>query len=263
MMRKSGKSAGNDPGLNAVLNSGVSSTCLVGKSWDFQVKNALRVSLNENLDMISDTITFASKRLDEVLFDAEHFFDGYKNNPKYSLNTLKRAYEAGANWIILCDTNGGTLPYELKDILNQVKKLIPENCLGVHFHNDTDNATYNSLESVINGATQVQGTFNGLGERCGNANLVNVAANIILKMKYDCKLKKNIKKLTKISRLIDETLNRESSRNLPFVGSAAFAHKGGLHISAVEKDPKCYEHIDPSYVGNERVLVVSNQSRKK
>ena len=260
MMRNSGKSAGNDPGLNSVLNSGVSSTCLVGKSWDFQVKNALRVSLNENLDMISDTITFASKRLDEVLFDAEHFFDGYKNNPKYSLNTLKRAYEAGANWIILCDTNGGTLPYELKDILNQVKKLIPENCLGVHFHNDTDNATYNSLESVINGATQVQGTFNGLGERCGNANLVNVAANIILKMKYDCKLKKNIKKLTKISRLIDETLNRESSRNLPFVGSAAFAHKGGLHISAVEKDPKCYEHIDPSYVGNERVLVVSNQS---
>ena len=262
MMRKHGKSAHNDPGLNSVLNSGVSSVCLVGKSWDFHVKNALKISKNENLDMISDTINFASKRMEEVLFDAEHFFDGYKNNPNYAIESIKRALESGASWIILCDTNGGTLPYELKNILNHVKEEIPQENLGVHFHNDTDNATYNSIESVRNGIVQVQGTFNGLGERCGNANLVNVAANVVLKMNYNCNLKRKISKLTRTSRLIDEVLNKESQRNLPFVGSAAFAHKGGLHISAVEKDPKSYEHINPSDVGNERVLVVSNQSGK-
>ena len=262
MMRKHGKSAHNDPGLNSVLNSGVSSVCLVGKSWDFHVKNALKISKNENLDMISDTINFASKRMEEVLFDAEHFFDGYKNNPNYAIESIKRALESGASWIILCDTNGGTLPYELKYILNHVKEEIPQENLGVHFHNDTDNATYNSIESVRNGIVQVQGTFNGLGERCGNANLINVAANVVLKMNYNCNLKRKISKLTRTSRLIDEVLNKESQRNLPFVGSAAFAHKGGLHISAVEKDPKSYEHINPSDVGNERVLVVSNQSGK-
>ncbi len=262
MMRKSGKIPNDDPGLNHVLNSGVSSVCLVGKSWDFHVKNALRVSLNENLDMISDSIAFASKRVDEVLFDAEHFFDGFKNNSDYSLKSIKRAFDSGASWIILCDTNGGTLPNELEVILSEVKKIIPEKCLGVHFHNDTDNSTSNSLESIRNGVSQIQGTFNGLGERCGNANLINVAANLILKMGYDCNLKKRLDKLTLTSRFIDETLNRESPRNLPFVGSAAFAHKGGLHISAVEKDPRCYEHIDPNQIGNERVLVVSNQSGK-
>ncbi len=262
MMRKHGKSSKNDAGLNAVLNSGVSSVCLVGKSWDFHVTNALKVSKNENLDMICDSISFASKRVEEVLFDAEHFFDGYKNNPNYAIKTIKGAFESGASWIILCDTNGGTLPYELKKIINHVKEEIPGENLGVHFHNDTDNATYNSIESIRNGVLQVQGTFNGLGERCGNANLINVAANLVLKMGYNCNLKKKISKLTQTSRLIDETLNKESQRNLPFVGSAAFAHKGGLHISAVEKDPKSYEHIDPSAIGNERVLVVSNQSGK-
>ncbi len=262
MMRKSGKSANNDPGLNTVLNSGVSSVCLVGKTWDFHVKNALKVSYNENLDMISDSILYASKRLDEVMFDAEHFFDGFKNNKKYSMDTLQRALESGARWIILCDTNGGTLPYELSEIINEVKKIIPKDKLGVHFHNDTDSATYNSLEAARLGVKQIQGTFNGLGERCGNSNLVNVASNLVLKMGFKCNIEKNIKKITSVSRMIDETLNRQSSRNMPFVGSAAFAHKGGLHISAVEKDPRSYEHIDPSSVGNERVLVVSNQSGK-
>ncbi|MFL2661510.1 MAG: citramalate synthase [Alphaproteobacteria bacterium] len=262
MMRKHGKSAKNDPGLNAVLNSGVPSSCLVGKSWDFHVKNALKITLNENLDMIGESIQYATKKMDEVLFDAEHFFDGYKNNSEYAIKAIEVANEAGADWIILCDTNGGTLPYELETILKDVKKKIPQEKLGVHFHNDTDNATYNSIESVRNGVCQVQGTFNGLGERCGNANLINVAANLILKMNYDCNLKKKTNKLTKMSRFIDETLNRESARNLPFVGTAAFAHKGGLHISAVEKDPRCYEHINPGEVGNERVLVVSNQSGK-
>ncbi len=260
MMRRHGKSAGNDPNLNAVLNSGVGTACLVGKTWDFHVKNALRISLNQNLEMIHDTISYASKRIEEVMFDAEHFFDGYKKNPDYALKSIKQAYESGAKWIVLCDTNGGTLPYELERIITKVKEIIPDTALGVHFHNDTDNATYNSIESVRLGVTQVQGTFNGLGERCGNANLVNVASNLILKMKKKCKLSKQLYKITNASRFIDETLNRQSSRNLPFVGSAAFAHKGGLHISAVEKDPRSYEHIDPKKVGNNRMLVVSNQS---
>ena len=190
MMRKKNKSASNDPGLNAVLNSGVSTTCLVGKSWDFHVKSALRISNSENLEMINDSIDYASTKLDEVMFDAEHFFDGYKSNPKYSLDVIKTAWNAGAKWIVLCDTNGGTLPYELSSIINDVKNIIPPENLGVHFHNDTDNATYNSIEAVRLGVKQVQGTFNGLGERCGNSNLVNVAANLILKMNYECKLKK-------------------------------------------------------------------------
>ena len=260
MMRKKGTSANNDPGLNAVLNSGVSTSCLVGKSWDFHVKSALKISNSENLHMIYDSINYASQRLSEVMFDAEHFFDGYKANPKYAIEVIKTAFDAGANWIVLCDTNGGTLPFELLHILNDVKKVIPSENLGVHFHNDTDCATYNSIESVRLGVKQVQGTFNGLGERCGNSNLVNVVSNLSLKMGYTCKLKKNLNKLTNASRSIDEILNRQSLRNLPYVGSAAFAHKGGLHISAVEKDPKSYEHIDPLSVGNERILVVSNQS---
>ena len=259
MMRKHGKSANNDPNLNAVLNSGVDTVCLVGKTWDFHVKNALKVSLEQNIEMINDTVSYASKRMNEVMFDAEHFFDGFKKNPTYALESIKQAYESGASWIVLCDTNGGTLPYELKNIIEEVK-IIPEDSIGVHFHNDTDNATFNSLEAVRLGVKQIQGTFNGLGERCGNANLVNVASNLILKMKIKCNLSKNLKRITNVSRYIDETLNRQSPRNLPFVGSAAFAHKGGLHISAVEKDPRSYEHIDPKKVGNERVLVISNQS---
>ena len=262
MMRKHGKSAQNDPNLNAVLNSGVSTVCLVGKTWDFHVKNALNISMNQNLEMIADSIMYSSSRLDEVMFDAEHFFDGYKNNREYALKSIKYAYENGAKWIVLCDTNGGTLPYELEEIIEDVKKVIPEESLGVHFHNDTDTATYNSLEAARFGVNQIQGTFNGLGERCANANLVNVASNLILKMKFNCRLKNKLDMITNVSRFIDETLNRQSPRNLPFVGSAAFAHKGGLHISAVEKDPRSYEHVNPSKVGNERVLVVSNQSGK-
>ncbi|MBF91991.1 MAG: citramalate synthase [Rickettsiales bacterium] len=262
MMRKHKVKVKNDIGLKSILNSGVGYACLVGKSWDFNVKNALKVGLEDNLEMIGDTIYYASKRLDEVMFDAEHFFDGFKSNPDYSLDSIKIAYESGAKWIILCDTNGGTLPYEVKEIVSKVKKIIPVEKIGVHFHNDTDNATSNSIESIRSGVCQVQGTFNGLGERCGNANLVNIVSNLVLKMNFNCSLKKNLKKLTSVSRFIDETLNRQSARNLPFVGSAAFAHKGGLHISAVEKDPRCYEHINPSEVGNERTLVISNQSGK-
>ena len=262
MTRKEGNSAGNDPGLNAIINSGATSACIVGKTWDFHVRKALKVGLKNNLDMIFDSVNYSSKKLSDVMFDAEHFFDGYKNNPEYAKKTIEAAYEGGAKWIILCDTNGGTLPFELESIFEDVSKIIPLKNLGVHFHNDTDTATANSLESIRNGICQVQGTFNGLGERCGNANLVNVIANLSLKMGYKSKINKNLKKLTNVSRLIDEILNRSSNRNLPFVGSAAFAHKGGLHISAVQKDPKSYEHIDPKSIGNERTLVVSNQSGK-
>ena len=260
MTKKYGKTARNDKGLNSILNSGVSTCCIVGKTWDFHVKKALRISLNANLDLVYDSIRYSTNRLDEVMFDAEHFFDGYKNNPSYAKKIIKTAFDAGANWIILCDTNGGTLPFELKEILDDVKKIIPSRNLGVHFHNDTDTATANSIESARNGIHQVQGTFNGLGERCGNANLVNVISNLSLKMGFGINLQKNLHKLTKVSRFVDEVLNRSSNRNLPFVGSSAFAHKGGLHISAVQKDPKSYEHIDPSKVGNQRILVVSNQS---
>ena len=262
MTRKNGKSAHNDPGLNAVLNSGAPIACIVGKTWDFHVKKALQVSLENNLSMIYDTIAYSSKRLDEVMFDAEHFFDGYKANKDYAKKTIKAALDGGAKWIILCDTNGGTLPFELSDILKDIISIVPGDRLGVHFHNDTDIATSNSLEAVRHGVCQVQGTFNGLGERCGNVNLVNVISNLCLKMNYKTNVKKNLKKMTSLSRFIDETLNRPSNRNLPFVGSAAFAHKGGLHISGVQKDPKSYEHIDPESVGNHRVLVVSNQSGK-
>ena len=160
--------------------------------------------------MINDTVSYASKRMNEVMFDAEHFFDGFKKNPTYALESIKQAYESGASWIVLCDTNGGTLPYELKNIIEEVKKIIPEDSIGVHFHNDTDNATFNSLEAVRLGVKQIQGTFNGLGERCGNANLVNVASNLILKMKIKCNLSKNLKRITNVSRYIDETLNRQS-----------------------------------------------------
>ncbi|MDC3091774.1 citramalate synthase [Rickettsiales bacterium] len=262
MTRKNGKSAHNDPGLNTVLNSGAPIACIVGKTWDFHVKKALQVSLENNLSMIHDTIAYSSKRLDEVMFDAEHFFDGYKANKDYAKKTIKAALDGGAKWIILCDTNGGTLPFELADILKDIINIVPGDRLGVHFHNDTDNATANSLEAVRHGVCQVQGTFNGLGERCGNVNLVNVISNLCLKMNYKTNVKKNLKKMTSLSRFIDETLNRPSNSNLPFVGSAAFAHKGGLHISAVQKDPKSYEHINPESLGNQRVLVVSNQSGK-
>ncbi len=260
MTRKHGKSPENDPGLNSVLNSGASSACIVGKTWDFHVKKALKIKFEDNLSMISDSVHYASKRLDEVMFDAEHFFDGYKSNPKYAKQSIKIALDAGAKWIILCDTNGGTLPFEVSKIIREVIKIVPGKKLGVHFHNDTDNATANSLEAVRSGVRQIQGTFNGLGERCGNVNLVNVISNLCLKMNYNSKVRKNLKKITHVSRFVDEILNRQSNRNQPFVGSAAFAHKGGLHISAVQKDPRSYEHIDPETVGNERILVVSNQS---
>tara|TARA_B100001167_G_C16753335_1_gene297385 strand:- start:230 stop:1414 length:1185 start_codon:yes stop_codon:yes gene_type:complete len=201
------------------------------------------------------------------MFDAEHFFDGYKSNPKYAISCLKAAFDQGARWIVLCDTNGGTLPHEVSNIIKEVTKHIPGRNLGIHAHNDTENAVANSLVAVQAGVRQVQGTINGLGERCGNANLMSLIPTFFLKKEFSSKFEinvrpDNIKKLTQCSRLLDEILNRKPNKHLPYVGAAAFSHKGGMHVSAVQKNPNTYEHIDPKEVGNSRNIVVSDQAGK-
>ena len=267
MTKKTGRSADNDPGLSALLNSNTPAVCLVGKSWDFHVDIALGISNEENLENISESAKHFVKEKKEFMFDAEHFFDGYKANDKYALSCLKAAFDQGARWIILCDTNGGTLPHEVTKIINEVIKVIPGKNLGIHAHNDTGNAVANSLAAVWAGVRQVQGTINGLGERCGNANLMSLIPTFFLKndfaSKFEVQIKpQNIKNLTQCSRLLDEILNRKPNKHLPYVGAAAFSHKGGLHVSAVQKDPKTYEHINPEEVGNSRNIVVSDQSGK-
>ena len=267
MTKKSGRSADNDPGLSALLNSNTPAVCIVGKSWDFHVDIALGISNEENLENIKETAKHFVKENKEFMFDAEHFFDGYKANPNYALSCLKAAFDEGARWIVLCDTNGGTLPHEVTKIITEVSKTIPGKNLGIHAHNDTGNAVANSLAAVWAGVRQVQGTINGLGERCGNANLMSLIPTFFLKKdfadKFQLKIKPDdIKKLTESSRLLDEILNRKPNKHLPYVGAAAFSHKGGLHVSAVQKDPKTYEHINPEEVGNSRNIVVSDQSGK-
>jgi len=261
MTRRSGRSAENDPGLAATLGSGVKAACLVGKTWDFHVRMALKIPLEENIAMIRESVALTAKRLDEALFDAEHFFDGYKADPAFTLGCVRAAYEGGARWIVLCDTNGGTLPHEIERIVGEVTKTIPGDRLGIHCHNDTENAVANSLAAIRAGARQIQGTLNGLGERCGNANLVSLIPSLMLKMGYETGIdEEGLRHLTHVSRLVDERLNRSPNRHAPYVGEAAFAHKGGLHVSAVEKDPRSYEHIDPEAVGNRRHIVVSDQA---
>ncbi|MCC7260327.1 MAG: citramalate synthase [Alphaproteobacteria bacterium] len=261
MTRRAGRSAANDPGLAALLDTGVSSICLVGKSWDFQVKKALEVSLDENLKMIRDSLKLLKDKKIEAVFDAEHFFDGYKANPDYALSCVKAAYEAGARWIVLCDTNGGSLPHEIGDIVRRVTTEIPGSHLGIHCHNDTENAVANSLAAVQAGVRQVQGTINGVGERCGNANLISLIPTLMLKLGYKTGVTpEKLTKLTHLSRMLDERLNRASNSHAPYVGRAAFAHKGGLHVSAVAKEKSAYEHIDPALVGNSTTILVSDKA---
>ncbi|WP_114391519.1 citramalate synthase [Oleisolibacter albus] len=261
MTRRPGRSAANDPGLNALLGSEAPAVCIVGKSWDFHVDVALAIPRDENLALIADSIAAIAARGREPLFDAEHFFDGYKANPDYALACVRSAYEAGARWIVLCDTNGGTLPHEIERIVTEVARSIPGERLGIHCHNDTENAVANSLAAVRAGARMIQGTLNGLGERCGNANLVSLLPTLMLKMGFETGVSHgNLTRLVHISRLLDERLNRAPNRHAPYVGEAAFAHKGGLHVSAVEKDPSSYEHIDPAQVGNRRHVLVSDQA---
>ena len=267
MTKKAGRSAENDPGLASLINTSATSICVVGKSWDFHVELALEIKLEENLENINQSIDFIVKNNKEALFDAEHFFDGFKANREYALKCLQAALDAGARWIVLCDTNGGTLPHEVTEIIAEAIKVIPGEKLGIHAHNDTGNAVANSLAAIHAGVRQVQGTINGLGERCGNANLVTLIPTLLLKPyfkdNFELQISKDgLKLLTDLSRLQDEILNRASNKTAPYVGASAFAHKGGLHVSAVNKDPKTYEHIDPSIVGNQRQIVISEQSGK-
>ena len=261
MTRRPGRSVENDPGVAALLDVEPAAVCMVGKTWDYHVDVALEIPRDENIVMIADSIAHAKAKTGEALFDAEHFFDGYKANPEYALSCVKAAYEAGARWIVLCDTNGGTLPHEVDRIVREVGEHVPGSHLGIHCHNDTENAVANSLAAVNAGARQIQGTLNGLGERCGNANLTAIIPTLMLKMSFETGLSDgDLRQLTHVSRLLDERLNRPPSRNAAYVGESAFAHKGGLHVSAVEKDPATYEHVDPSLVGNQRHIVVSDQS---
>ncbi len=261
MTRRNGVSAANDAALNALTNANVKSVCIVGKSWDFHLEHALHISEAENLAMISDSIKHIVKKKKEAMFDAEHFFDGYKTNAKFALRTVKAAFEAGARWIVLCDTNGGSLPSEVSRIVKEVTKHIPGENLGIHCHNDTGNAIANSIAAVESGARQVQGTINGLGERCGNANLVSIIPTLCLKMGFDVGIdEKHLKNLVHVSNFLDDLLNKERDKFAPYVGKYAFAHKGGLHVSAVAKNPSSYEHVDPSKIGNQRQIMISDQA---
>ena len=263
MTRRGGGSAANDPGLNAVLDAQVPATCLVGKTWDFHVETALKTSLEENLEMIRQSVAAARERGRESMFDCEHFFDGYKNNPAYAIDCARAAHEGGAAWIVLCDTNGGTLPDEVFEIVSAVRAALPDACLGIHTHNDAGLAVANTLAAVRAGARQVQGTINGIGERCGNADLISIIPTLILKMGYETNIpEENLPRLMALSRMLDDRLNRAPNVQAPYVGEAAFAHKGGLHASAAQKDPRTYEHIPPEKVGNSRQYLVSDQAGK-
>ena len=266
MTKRSGRSAANDDVLAAVLNAGTPAVCLVGKTHDFHVRTALGVLLEENVENIRASIAHVVAQGREALFDAEHFFDGYKSNPAYALSCLKAAAEAGARWIVLCDTNGGTLPADVGRITAEVIAAgIPGDRLGIHTHNDTENAVACSLAAVDAGARQIQGTLNGLGERCGNANLTALIPTLLLKEPYASRFKTGIslaalKTLTRTSRMLDDILNRVPLRSAAYVGASAFAHKAGLHASAILKDPATYEHVAPELVGNERLIPMSNQA---
>ncbi|MFD1511086.1 citramalate synthase [Lacimonas salitolerans] len=266
MTKRTGRSAENDDVLAAVLNAGTPAVCLVGKTHDFHVTTALGISLEDNTENIRASIAHVKGQGREALFDAEHFFDGYKANPDYALDCLCAAYEAGARWIVLCDTNGGTLPAEVGRITAEVVAAgIPGDRLGIHCHNDTENAVAGSLAAVDAGARQIQGTLNGLGERCGNANLTTLIPNLLLKEPYASLyvtgiVPEALRDLTRISRMLDDILNRVPQRQAPYVGASAFAHKAGLHASAILKDPSTYEHIDPATVGNARIIPMSNQA---
>lgn len=266
MTKRAGRSAENDDVLAAVLNANTPAVCLVGKTHVFHVERALGITLDENLENIRASVAHLVAHGREALFDAEHFFDGYKGNAPYALECVKAAYDAGARWIVLCDTNGGTLPTEVHDITRAVIEAgIPGSHVGIHTHNDTETAVAASLAAIDAGARQVQGTLNGLGERCGNANLTTLIPTLLLKEPYASAYATGIKgetleDLTRISRKLDDILNRVPMRQSAFVGASAFAHKAGLHASAILKDPSTYEHIDPKTVGNVRIIPMSNQA---
>ena len=266
MTKRSGRSADNDDVLAAVMNARTSAVCLVGKSHDYHVTHALGIDLEENTENVFASVAHIVANGREALFDAEHFFDGYKDNPGYAVEVCRAALDAGARWVVLCDTNGGALPTEVGRIVSEVIAAgLPGDQLGIHTHNDTENAVACSLAAVDSGARQIQGTLNGLGERCGNANLITLIPTLLLKEPYASRYETGVKPealagLTRISRMLDDILNRVPSKQSAYVGASAFAHKAGLHASAILKDPSTYEHIDPAIVGNERIIPMSNQA---
>jgi 2-isopropylmalate synthase len=267
MTRRPGRSASNDPGLATLLEAKSDAICFVAKSWDYHVKVALETTEEENLASIRESVRAAKAKGREVLLDCEHFFDGYKANPKFALACAQAAYDEGARWVVLCDTNGGTLPDEVESIVREVVKIIPGDHVGIHAHNDTEQAVANSLAAVRAGARQIQGTLNGLGERCGNANLVSIIPTLKLKPEFAERFdigvsEAALKKLAHVSHALDERLNRAPNRHAPYVGESAFATKAGIHASAIIKDPATYEHIAPEMIGNRRKVLVSEQAGK-
>jgi len=251
--------AAKDPNLQALLKAGTPTLTIFGKSWDLHVRDVLKISLEENLHVIEDSVAFLKRRGRMVIYDAEHFFDGYHDNPTYALKTVQAALAGGADAIVFCDTNGGRLPTEITDVINTAKSSIRVP-MGIHAHNDSDLAVANSIAAVNAGCQHVQGTINGYGERCGNANLVSVIAVLQLKMGINCLSEAKLKELTDVSRYVAEVSNMAQRANQPFVGEAAFAHKGGVHVNAVMKNPRTYEHLEPQTVGNERKILVSELS---
>ena len=267
MTRRAGRSVSNDPGVAALLEARADAICFVAKSSAYQVRVALETTKEENLASIRDSVTAAKNAGREVMLDCEHFFDGYKEDPEFALACAKAAYESGARWVVLCDTNGGTMPDRIETVVREVAKHIPGDHLGIHAHNDTEQAVANSLAAVRGGARQIQGTLNGLGERCGNANLCSIIPTLKLKPQFADVFEigvtdEKLATLTRVSRALDEILNRAPDRHAPYVGASAFVTKTGIHASAIMKDPATYEHVTPETVGNHRQVLVSDQAGK-
>lgn len=255
--RRKGSIAHQDDNLKRIIESGAQAATLVGKSWDFHVHTALQTTLEENLAMIADSISHLKQQGMELIFDAEHFFDGYKNNPEYAVEVLRTARKAGADWLTMCDTNGGTLPHEIYEIVSRLNLELDGAPLGIHTHNDCELAVANTLSAVQAGARQIQGTINGYGERCGNANLCSILPTLQLKMDYACISNEQMAQLTNTARYVSEIANVHMPVNQPYVGNAAFAHKGGIHVSAILRDSRTYEHIEPEKIGNKQRILVS------
>jgi 2-isopropylmalate synthase len=267
MTKRAGRSVSNDPGFQATLQAKAGAICLVAKAWDYHVRVALGIDNEENLEGIAQSVEAVAKSGRGAMIDCEHFFDGYKGNRDYALAVAATAYASGARWVVLCDTNGGTLPHEISEIVADVAGHVPGTHLGIHTHNDTENAVANTLAAVRAGVRQIQGALNGLGERCGNANLVSIIPTLLLKPEFADRFEtqvtpERLKKLTHASRVLDEILNRAPNRQAPYVGEAAFATKAGIHASAILKEPATYEHVEPEAVGNRRRVLVSDQAGK-
>jgi 2-isopropylmalate synthase len=267
MTKRAGRSASNDPGFQAVLQGKSDAVCLVVKAWDYHVRVALGITNEENLEGLVQSVEAVRALGRESLIDCEHFFDGYKANRAYAIDVATAAYKAGARWVVLCDTNGGTLPHEVERIVADVSRAVPGAHLGIHTHNDTENAVANTLAAVRAGVRHIQGTLNGLGERCGNANLTSIIPTLLLKSEFADRFETRVTperlvRLTHVSRVLDEILNRAPNRQAPYVGEAAFATKAGIHASAILKEPETYEHVRPDQVGNRRRVLVSDQAGK-